>query len=566
MTPPLANLSTAHSNFNQKNFATNFDLPSLHLLRPEIEVILHDAETHLSEFNDDDSQAPLLLDSVDTLRQVSKVLSLIALTGADSLAQIIADGFQYLYDNRDNDEDTLIMDISEGIMTLERYIEFVLLKETVEPSLILPILNTLNAKFVKPALDLNSPELHSLKSLVIANPEQNYQTLSQLGIDKTALIAAYRAGLAVALKTTTRVIDTADLQKLQVMHAATAAVSQRSDSLFWQAATTAVTNLAAALPLNTIQKRALIFVEQQFNDYLPISDARFAELVSFACHQNPNFVSQVQKKLATTGLTEGQKAAMKQFLFGPNRDVTDTLNQIIQDEIDKIKAASDSYARGENINITENIQLIVEKLQTLASVFKTLNLGEASQNLAQQAKAVQGWQQPTSEDFDSLLSSLMVAENMAIDLAKSRTPGVVTLPLYNQGISRHQLDTAYSILIRESRSGMATIENAISHYLADPAKELLHLANLPDIMGNISGACLFLNLTEAYQLLKRTATYTTHLLENIGTGSIAEAQLAKLADIMMCVDYYLESLEVHKPAGSQAMKMGQKSLQSLMVA
>ena len=246
--------------------------------------------------------------------------------------------------------------------------------------------------------------------------------------------------------------------------------------------------------------------------------------------------------------------------------MTDTLNQIIQEEVDQIKAASDSYARGENVNTTENIQLIVEKLQTLASVFKTLNLGDASQNLAQQAKTVQGWQQPTSEDFDSLLSSLMVAENMAIDLAKSRTPGAVTLPLYNQGISRHQLDTAYSILICESRSGVATIENAISHYLADPAKELIHLANLPEIMGNISGACLFLNLTEAYQLLKRTGTYTTHLLENIGTGSMAEEQLAKLADIMMSVDYYLESLEVHKPAGSQAMKMGQKSLQSLMVA
>lgn len=550
----------------QKLSATNFDLPSLHLLRPEIEVILHDAETHLSEFNDDASQAPLLLDSVDTLAQVSKVLSLIALTGADKLAQTLADGFQHLYDNRGNDEDELVMDISEGIMTLNRYIEFVLLKEIVEPSLVLPVLNTLNGKLGKPTLDLNSAELQSRKSLVIANPEQNYHSLEQLGIDSKTLVSVYRAGLDVALKATGKITDTAELQKLQAMHAATAAVSQRSDSLFWQAATTAVSDLAHALPLNNAQKRALIFVEQQFNNYLSISDARFADLVSFACQQNPNFVQQVQQKLASTGLNDGQKTAMKQFLYGPNREVTDTLNQIIQEEVDYIKTASDTYARGENINSAENIQIIVEKLNTLASVFKTLNLHEASQNLADQAKAVQAWQQPTPEDFDSLLSSLMIAENMAIDLAKSRTPGAITLPLYNQKISLHQLDTAYGILISESRAGVATIENAISQYMADPAKDLLNLANLPEIMENISGACLFLNLPEAHQLLKRASSYTATLLENTHSGGIAEAQLAKIADIMMSVDYYLESLEVHKPAGHQAMKMGQRSLQSLMAA
>lgn len=41
----------------QKLTATNFDLPSLHLLRPEIQTTLKDAEVHLSEFNDDTEQA-----------------------------------------------------------------------------------------------------------------------------------------------------------------------------------------------------------------------------------------------------------------------------------------------------------------------------------------------------------------------------------------------------------------------------------------------------------------------------------------------------------------------------
>ena len=145
---------------SQKLTATNFDLPSLHLLRPEIAVTLHDAEMHLSEFNDDSSQAPLLLDSVDTLAQLAKVLRLIQLEEGYELANSLSAGLQKLYDerdqaNRDKAGNDMIMDVSEGIMTLARYIEFVLLKETIEPSLLLPIINQLHSDLNQPALQLS---------------------------------------------------------------------------------------------------------------------------------------------------------------------------------------------------------------------------------------------------------------------------------------------------------------------------------------------------------------------------------------------------------------------------
>ena len=173
---------------SQKLTATNFDLPSLHLLRPEIAVTLHDAEMHLSEFNDDSSQAPLLLDSVDTLAQLAKVLRLIQLEEGYELANSLSAGLQKLYDerdqaNRDKAGNDMIMDVSEGIMTLARYIEFVLLKETIEPSLLLPIINQLHSDLNQPALQLSALTGHKNSSIAIANPEQNYQPLTSLGID-----------------------------------------------------------------------------------------------------------------------------------------------------------------------------------------------------------------------------------------------------------------------------------------------------------------------------------------------------------------------------------------------
>ena len=551
---------------SQKLTATNFDLPSLHLLRPEIAVTLHDAEMHLSEFNDDSSQAPLLLDSVDTLAQLAKVLRLIQLEEGYELANSLSAGLQKLYDERDRPNNDMMMDVSEGIMTLARYIEFVLLKETIEPSLLLPIINQLHSDLNQPGLQLSDLTANKNSSIVIANPEQNYQPLKSLGIDPKKLVEAYRAGLSVALTAQSNQLSPKELEKLNAMQAACEMVSKRTDSLFWHAADAAVSDLAGVLPLSNLQKRALIFVEQQFNDYLPVNDSRFADLVQFASSRDSQLALQVQHKFSANTLDEAQLKTMRRFLFGPDRDVTSTLNQLIQQEIDLIKSASDSYARQVNLNSsTDEIDSMAQRLHDLSSVFKTLNLNEVSAALTQQIGKVKTWTQPTPNDFDGLLGTLMMAENAAINLAKSHTPGAVTLPVYNQTISLHQIETAHNTLVQESRTAIATIETALNDYLNDTDKDILHIKPVPDMMRAISGACLFLNLPRQSQLLKRAATVLQNLIEQQGR-ELSEHALAKIADIVMSADYYLESLETNKPAGNHAMYVGYRSLQHMLVA
>lgn len=556
---------------SQKLTATNFDLPSLHLLRPEIAVTLHDAEMHLSEFNDDSSQAPLLLDSVDTLAQLAKVLRLIQLEEGYELANSLSAGLQKLYDerdqaNRDKAGNDMIMDVSEGIMTLARYIEFVLLKETIEPSLLLPIINQLHSDLNQPALQLSDLTGHKNSSIAIANPEQNYQPLTSLGIDPKKLVEAYRAGLSVALTAQSNQLSPKERDKLKAMQAACEMVSKRTDSLFWHAADAAVSDLAEVLPLSNLQKRALIFVEQQFNDYLPVNDSRFADLVQFASSRDSQLALQVQHKFSANTLNETQLTAMRRFLFGPDCEATSTLNHIIQQEIDLIKSASDSYARQVNLNSsTDEIDSMAQRLHDLSNVFKTLNLNEVSAALNQQTGKVKTWTQPTPNDFDELLGTLMMAENAAINLAKSHTPGAVILPVYNQTISLHQIETAHNTLVQESRTAIATIETALNNYLNDADKDILHITPVPDMMRAISGACLFLNLPRQSQLLKRAATVLQNLIEQ-SDCRLSEYQLASIADIVMSADYYLESLETNKPAGNHAMYVGYRSLQHMLVA
>ena len=546
--------------------ATNFDLPSLHLLRSEIDVALKDAEIHLSEFNDDSDQAPLLLDSIEVLNQLSAILDLIYLRGASHLSRAIAVGLQQLYDNGDNNDDELILDLSEAIMTLDRYIEFVLLKETFEPSLLLPIINKLYSRLSKTPLEDEYFNKINNTRVSIVNPAQNYQSLSSLDIDAKLLSTAYRAGLGVVLTNQDGQVTAAEQKKLTAMTSACALIAAKSDSLFWQAATAVVSDIADSLPLSNTYKRTLIFLEQQFHDYLPVSDNRFADLVSLACQRDHKLAQSIQQKYADRRLDDNQRTQMKRFLFGPDRKVIDTLNELIQNEISTIKEKVDNLVRNEGLQAdAPNAAQIADDILALGKAMKLLGLHDATDALTQAASALKAWQTPTPEDFDQLLASMMVAENASIFMSKSHTPGAVNLPLHNHNISLHQLDTAYDTLILESRASIVQIEQAISEYLADPNHDRQLISNLPLMMQQVAGAIRFLQLPDAASMLCRLASFTEdHVVA--ATSAVDEETFAQIANVVMAVDYHLEGFENNHPAGKQAMVIGQQSLSKLLAA
>ena len=544
---------------------TDFNLPSLHLLHDEIIVTLKDTEIHLSEFNDDSSQAPLLLDSIIVLKQLSCIFELISLVGAEVLNTAIVNGLQRLYDNGDNNDTDLIMDLSEAIMTLDRYVEFVLLTESVEPTLLLPVINKLNAHGQESAITEDYFSAFGSSSVIIANPEKNFQPLNELNLDSELLTYAYRSGLGIALLNQDGNVSPDDQQKLDAMSAACALIASNTDSLFWQAATAAVTDIAMILPLNLSQKHTLIYLEQQFQSYLPVMDTRFADLVSFACQRDSEAAQKLREQYANNHLEDSQIEQMKRFLFGPNRELTDTLNSIIQDQINTIKEDVDSYARGDSINPADmQTTQVMEELTTLSSALRLLGLSNAAVSLNTAANAVNNWQAPTPDDFDHLLLALMHAENATIAMAEMHTPGAIYLPLNNPHISLHQLNTANDTLIQESRSAIASAEQAINDYLAEPERDMLNIQNIPEMMRQVSGAVRFLQLPTPASMLSQLANY---LEQRIDSGKIIEDDtLACIADVIMAVDHHLDGFEHNRPVSKQALDVGQQSLSHLLAA
>lgn len=544
---------------------TNFNLPSLHLLHDEIVVTLKDTETHLSEFNDDNTQAPLLLDSIIVLKQLSRIFKLISLVGAEALNTAIVNGLQRLYDNGDNNDVNLIMDLSEAIMTLDRYVEFVLLTESVEPTLLLPVINKLNAHGQHAPITADYFSAFGSSSVIIASPEKNFQPLHELGLNNELLTDAYRSGLGVALLNQDGTVSADAQQKLNAMGAACALIASKTSSLFWQAAAAATADIAAILPLTLSQKHTLIYLEQQFQSYLPVMDTRFADLVGFACQRDNKAAQHLREQYAQNQLEEPQLEQMRRFLFGPNRALTDTLNTMIQTQINTIKEEVDSYARGDSVNSAEmQTAKIIEDLATLGSALRLLGLSSAADSLRAAAEEVGRWQAPSPEDFDRLLLALMHAENATIAMAEMHTPGAIYLPLNNPHISLHQLNTANDTLIQESRTAIANAEQAINDYLAEPERDMLNIQNIPEMMRQVAGAVRFLQLPTPASMLSQLANYIEQRIES--GRRIEDGTLACIADVIMAVDHHLDGFEHNRPVSKQALDVGQQSLSQLLAA
>lgn len=557
---------------------TNFDLPSLHLLRQEIAVVLKDAEVHLREFYDDPDQASLLLDSANNLAQLASVFELISFNGAGLLTKHLAKSYHKLYDNADagEDNDALMTDISEAVMLVDRYVEFVLLKETLEPALLLPIINKLREHLGESPINVDTLKQNN-NSVIITDPAANYTSLSTLGLNTKALVQAYRAGLSVILefKDEDTVASLSDDQrkKLDGMGKACAMIAEHSDTLFWQSAAALTQNIASDLPMSHAKKRILIYLEQQFSDYLPIEDRRFAELVSFACNKDNSFAIAANQKYALNKVSQTKFEQMQRFLFGPNHEITDTLNSLIQEHIENIKQKVDDFVRAQDglptMGEAVGAQDIADELTILSQTMHLLELNDASQALQQAATEVSTWQSPTLDDLDALLDRLMVAENAAIFLAKTHTPGAVKLPLHNREISLHRLDTAYETLIKEARTSLAIISTALSDYLADNKDAEVTLSDTPEMIRQVAGAAAFLRLdVVAKQLYRLANKLEKDLLEKIST--LSSTQLTHLtnawADVIVAADMEFESFALNRPTSKQALLLSEYSLSQLLAA
>ncbi len=549
--------------------AQYFDISSLYIVKSEIDASLTQVEAALSQFIMDQSVTVGLFDTADALKQVSGILRLLQMDGAVELSEAIQLLLADIANNPDSTDDEKITALSEGLMTLSRYLEFVLLRETLSAHLLLPITNTIRQLLKLPVLT----EGHFIQSLVTDDIIRNHAAalIPPAGSDahsadvRTRLARMFQTGLNAILQKKPAARDFSLLQKSTALMANQARAS--IDGLYWQTAAQVVGAISPTTRLTDSRKRVLAALERHLANQHSTPDLHaVADLLAMSAIE-PTATGKTLAALdiAHKVTADQETLAHKQFLFGPDQEVIQVVSQLIQEEIIQIKEQIDIITNGEQQ--ADALSTLSTRLKDLGQTLEALTLNYAGQGLLDQAHQVLEWPQPPSEEqVHTLMIRLLDSENAMILMEQTHTPGLVMLAFTNLRISLHQLIDARNLLVSESRTDLDTAMASILAYL-DNDQDPSHMTGVGAICEAVSGAMAFLNEPRGQAILQSAARYAT---DTFGTSevpvtgkSVESKDIAHLIDAIVSVNYVLEGMESKKPAGQRSYGFGEVSLEKL---
>lgn len=547
--------------------AQHFDAISLHIVKAEIDASLAQVEGALSAFIEDNSSTFGLNEAVENMNQIHGVIQLLEITGASDLSDAMSKLLAIIAGNPGETTHAQLSAMSEGLMMLSRYLEFVLLRENQLPQFLLPSINTIRQQLKLPLLR----EGHFLNAYlsIVQVPKLQFDNQQADVSDKQwqQLLSLYKASLSRIIK---KQANSLDYKAISLVGYFAHAKSKATPSaLYWYAASNALSDLNQC-QLSDTRLRVLVQVERalasftkQPNEFVPSLDD-MSDILSLAgCrdHQE-SAVLREQLGLDDYLMNDTESSLLARYLFGPDSNTIHITTQLMHEQIADIKNKIDSLQHGDQVDVSFND--IAEQIYQVSQALSLLNLKDAAEVTRKQSSIVSQWRDLNNMDqVNALMDALLFTGNQLSMLDRQYIAGADTLPFNNPYISLPQLDEANTTVIQECRDSLALSMSSLTAYLE--SGDVLNMNNVPAMFESIAGAMLFINAPLGHEILNGAAQYVAKAFAP-DQQKPNDQHIALLANAIMSVDHYLESLQQRKPISIHPFDVGLESAKQLMAA
>ncbi|HNA20985.1 MAG TPA: hypothetical protein PLN40_06175 [Agitococcus sp.] len=543
------------------------DVTALNLIKTEVDASLTQIEGALSTFVEDNANNGPLAESVEQMEQVYGALRLIDIHGAAELAEVLFALLRQVNDLQEKTPDIYYSALGSGMMVLGRYLEYVQIKAVNLPQLLISSINECRYALGLPPLGegyfLDVPFL----------PDSNI--VEPLAIDNSQAVAlAKRIRLMYQIGTINLLKDEAQPVHFRLMRRALERATQlctgKPLALLWWVGEAALEAFSQGVELNPARKRLLAQLEQQLKLLVlpqglnqPVDMAVLANsLAVVGLGETGAKVQEVQRAfdLSSSCISQSQLKAQQEAMYGPGGSVIKTVATVLKEDIARIKEVLDVIARGSQQE-EESYQTVSDAILKSSQTLIMLGLNDAANSLRAQANIVAQWTDtPTEAALNLLFDVLLQADNAVATLDKEMSPGAQTI-VNNTRISLHQLDEARGMLVQESRSGIELVKRSVLSYLEGNGEDPMHLSNIPTTLQSVSGGLEFLLIPRGAAILRAAANFVDAwaLSKKMPAMSIIE----NFADVIACVDYYLESLQENKPVSEEVFTIGEDAMAEL---
>ncbi|MEW8507595.1 MAG: Hpt domain-containing protein [Candidatus Thiodiazotropha sp.] len=261
-------------------------------------------------------------------------------------------------------------------------------------------------------------------------------------------------------------------------------------------------------------------------------------------------------------LTEGRLG-----LTGSNAELAESIKDAVGNELTRIKDILDLFMRDEKPDM-EMLGHLEAPIRKLADTLGMIGQGALRSRLNRQADKVKNFveQEVLPEEFElmEMAGDILYVES-SLSTLHTFQPQSEELPSEDeliQSLPEGEYQNLIKQTVREAKVEIAKAKEAIISFTeATDDSSVLH--NVYECFKRVEGALNMLNLREAAELMSQTGEFVQTYL--IDSGQIPERQqLNSLADVVSCIEYYLETLVDGAGDRQEIMAIAQASLSSLL--
>ncbi|WPC35725.1 chemotaxis protein [Acinetobacter sp. YWS30-1] len=538
----------------------HFDPTALLIIKNEVDNSIKLVESAVSTLVEDQTLPFGIDDALNQFEQCAQVLALIDMPNLAQIAQYSAELMRKIMGNPAQVNTQDVIALSEGTTMLKRYIEFICLREVKIPQFLLDTLNRLELALGKP---LTTEGQHIEPLLDLITPD--FQLPQVPGLEKSKYVQRlYKLSLNKLLKQEESEMD---LQAIKLVGTYLAGLSaSHLSKQYWHLVHVAFDNIDHLL-INEPRLRTLISIERNMAQYFSSADSfkaslsDLANVLSLCISQEDATAQQIRSQLNIGDdlLTDMQLQVFSRHLYGPDFETMHTISELVTAEMTQIR--NDIEYNYQHMT-PEKTQELQTQLNSLANIFKVLNLNEAYHDLNRQAASLSQADILKDESFaQQLMNVILSAMNSIGVLERHHTSSRLQLRVNNMNISLDRLDEAHNALLNETKALIELSSQILTDYLQD--QDLTKLEPVPIQFCEIGGAMLFLNAEHVKAAFNTTALFIKNRIEQ--SVALTPAEIHHALDALASADMMIDNLKNKQPVLQSMFEVALDSSEKLKI-
>lgn len=541
--------------------STHFDSTTLLIVKTEIDNTIKNVENGVSNLIEDGSLPFGIDDALTNLEQCAGVLQLIEQPNIARVIELVSLVMKKVIQDAQNTQlkHSDVEAMSEATSIIQRYLDFLCIREVRAPQFLLPVTNKLEqvlgldmtreGTFLVPYIETMLP------SVTLTAPEQLPASQYVHRLFKLSL-------LRILQKKSTEL----DFRAMHLCGNYLAVQAENTPSAqYWSFVHTALSQLQDMI-LTEPRLRILINLERQTASLLQsahdfiATQHDYADIMSLCLTQDSQLAHEIRDQLSIHDdvLSDNQLEILSRQLYGPDLNTIETIVHLLIAQIEKVTLKVET---GQHIQSAEVREEVYASLIEVSKVMHVINLNDAAQQLSEQASIIHANQNLSdAQNAENLMNSLLFATNSLQILERNYTPSRLKLKFNNTKITLTKVEEAQKQVWDEARTSLQKICEHILAYNTNPT-DIAQLEPISDLFSEVSGAMLFMESEQGYQILQKAAQVVKHIVNH--NKSLTESELNLLAQTVMSADFFFEQLQEQQPFIEKSMQIGAKSIENL---